>query len=132
MNRFNYVKYTILHRKAFRKVEKKLFGKNSLRGYLHDLDKVILYPLLGKKLTSKLHRKFSRHHINSAKSYSDYKEMVIDWECARYTKPDKPLNAYDTLYTYYPYLENEILPILKVLKIDKSNKNNEKEIDKNE
>ena len=132
MNRFYYVKYTILHRKAFRKVEKKLFGKNSLRGYLHDLDKVILYPLLGKKLTSKLHRKFSRHHINSAKSYSDYREMVIDWECARYTKPDKPLNAYDTLYKYYPQLEEKILPILKELKIDKSKFKDIKEIDKNE
>lgn len=47
--------------------------------------------------------------------------MVIDWECARYTKPDKPLNAYDTLYKYYPELEDKILPILKELKIDKSN-----------
>ena len=38
--------------------------------------------------------------------------MIIDWECARYTKPDKPLNAYDTLYKFYPQLENEILPLL--------------------
>lgn len=44
--------------------------------------------------------------------------MVIDWECARYTKPDKPLNAYDTLYHLYPQLESKILPILKELGID--------------
>ncbi len=124
MNRLDYVKYTLLHRKAFRQVEKELLGKVSLRGYLHDLDKVFLYPLLGKNLTSKLHRKFARHHKNSAKILADYKEMVIDWECARYTKPDKPLNAYDTLYKYYPELEENILPILKWLKIDKSNINN--------
>ena len=123
MNRLDYVKYTVLHRKAFRKVEEELFGRVSLRGYLHDLDKVIMYPVLGKKLTSKLHRKFARHHINSARTYADYAEMVVDWECARYTKPDKPLNAYDTLYKFYPQLESEILPILKVLKIDKSNMN---------
>ena len=123
MNRLDYVKYTLLHRKAFRKVEEELFGRVSLRGYLHDLDKVIMYPIFGKKLTSKWHRKFARHHINSAKTYADYAEMVVDWECARYTKPDKPLNAYDTLYKFYPQLESEILPILKVLKIDKSNMN---------
>ena len=34
--------------------------------------------------------------------------MIIDWECARYTKPDKPLNAYDTLYKIYPELEEKI------------------------
>ena len=58
--------------------------------------------------------------------------MIIDWECARYTKPDKPLNAYDTLYKYYPQLEEKILPILKELKIDKSKFKDIKEIDKNE
>ena len=47
-------------------------------------------------------------------------EMVLDWESARYTKPDKPLNAYDTLYKFYPELEEHILPILKDLGIDKS------------
>ena len=41
--------------------------------------------------------------------------MVIDWECARFTKPDKPLNARQTLYTFYPELENQILPILNDL-----------------
>ena len=46
--------------------------------------------------------------------------MVLDWESARYTKPDKPLNAYDTLYKYYPEMEEKILPILKKFKIDKS------------
>jgi len=70
------------------------------------------------KLTHKLHRHFSRHHARNAKTDKDFREMVIDWECARYTKPDKPLNAYDTLYRYYPQLETKILPILKELGID--------------
>lgn len=39
--------------------------------------------------------------------------MVIDWECARYTKPDKPLNARATLHKYYPHLESKIAPILE-------------------
>lgn len=117
MNRFKAIKYTYLHRKAFRQVEKKLFGRVSLRGYLHDLDKIILYPFLGKKLTSKIHKNFSHHHLKKAKTYKDFKEMVIDWECARYTKSDKPLNAYNTLYKYYPQLTNTILPILKELNL---------------
>ena len=39
--------------------------------------------------------------------------MVIDWECARFTKPDKPLNARETLYKYYPELIDKITPILE-------------------
>ena len=39
--------------------------------------------------------------------------MVIDWECARYTKPDKLLNARETLYKFYPELESKIIPILE-------------------
>ena len=119
-NCFNNIKYTILHRKAFRKTEKELFGKVSFRGYFHDIDKLLLYLFFDKKTVSKIHRRFSKHHINKAKSLNDFKEMVVDWECARYTKPDKPLNAYETLYAYYPQLENDILPILHQLKIDNS------------
>lgn len=37
------IKYTLEHRKAFRVVEKQLLGHNTIRGYLHDLDKVFLY-----------------------------------------------------------------------------------------
>ena len=111
--RMDYVRYTLNHRKAFRMIEKQLFGKVSLRGYFHDFDKVILYPLLGKDITSKLHRKFARHHVKCAKTKSDFEQMVVDWECARYTKPDKPMNAYETLYKLYPHLESNILPILK-------------------
>jgi hypothetical protein len=47
--------------------------------------------------------------------------MVLDWESARYTKPDKPLNAYDTLYAYYPEMSDVILPILEEIGIAKSN-----------
>ena len=36
---------------------------------------------------------------------------MFDWECARFTKPDKPLDAYDTWKTYYPYVD--MAPVLK-------------------
>ena len=39
--------------------------------------------------------------------------MVLDWESARYTKPDKPLNAYDTLYKYYPEMKEKIRDVMK-------------------
>ena len=41
--------YTVKHRKAFRRVEKELLGHNTLRGILHDLDKVFLYMIFDYK-----------------------------------------------------------------------------------
>ena len=87
----------------------------------HDLDKLYMYLFYNKKDVSNVHRQLSSHHDNSIeKTDADYVEMVLDWESARYTKPDKPLNAYDTLYKYYPEMKEKILPILKKFKIDKS------------
>ncbi len=108
-----HIKYTIIHKKAFLIIEKKLLGKNTIRGYLHDLDKIILYIFFDYKTVHNFHRKYSKHHSLKAKTKNDYIQMVIDWECARYTKPDKPLNAKETLYKFYPELEDKIMPILK-------------------
>jgi len=54
--------------------------------------------------------------------------MVLDWESARYTKPDKPLNAYDTLINYYPGMTDVILPILEKMGIAESNLEMDKDI----
>lgn len=113
------IRYTMQHRKAFRAVEREMFGKVSIRGWLHDIDKFLMYFFLDKEATSEIHRKFARHHVRRAKTKRDFQEMVVDWECARYTKPDKPLNAYETLQKIYPQLESEILPILQELKLNK-------------
>ena len=110
--------YTLRHRKAFRETEKNIYGYVSLRSYFHDLDKVFMYPILGVRLSHKIHTRFARHHSRRARTERDYREMVIDWECARFTKPDKPLNAYDTLYRYHPQLESKILPILRQYGLD--------------
>ena len=107
------IKYTLVHRKAFRKIEKQLLGRNTIRSLFHDLDKVILYPFFDYKKVHNFHRNHAKHHTIKAKSHDDFIQMVIDWESARYTKPDKPLNARQTLYKFYPELEDEILPILK-------------------
>lgn len=113
------IKYTLEHRKAFKKVEKELLGHNTWRSIVHDIDKVILYNFWEHKKVKEFHRKHARHHVENdiKKTRADYIEMIIDWECARYTKPDKPLNAYDTLYKIYPEVEEKVLPILKELNI---------------
>ena len=78
----------------------------------HDMDKLTCYLIYPKKTCSKIHRENNAHHVNNIyKDMFDYIEMVFDWESARYSKDDKPLNAYDTLYTYYPEYEEKILPI---------------------
>ena len=95
----DYINYTKAHRKAFKEVERGLLGKNTWRSFFHDLDKLILYRFLDVETVSKIHRKFAWHH-GRAKSKNDFIEQIIDWQCAGRTKPDKPLNAYQTLMKY--------------------------------
>lgn len=109
------IKYSMDHRKAFQKVEKQLLGHNTVRGLFHDLDKVILYHFFDYKKVHNWHRNYAKHHAKCAKTHEDYVQMVIDWECARFTKPDKPLNARETLDKYYPNLKDKVLPIIEEL-----------------
>lgn len=89
------IKYTWQHKKAYLAVEKRLAGKNTLRGYLHDLDKLIMYIIgFPKEIAHNIHVTTTPHHIRKGRVKYP-KGAVIDWECARYTKPDKPLNARD-------------------------------------
>ena len=124
MKNKDYIEYTYKHRKIVIYLAKKYFKKNKdllKKVELHDLDKLFMYLFYEKESASDIHRDMISHHQNSIpKTELDYMEMVLDWESARYTKPDKPLNAYDTLIKYYPYMEDNILPILKSIGIDKS------------
>ena len=125
MKNKEYIEYTHKHRKVVMLLAKKYFKNNNEvleQVKFHDLDKMYLYMFYDKSVVSKFHRKNSNHHSNDLeKSKLDYIEMVLDWESARYTKPDKPLNAYDTLYKYYIEEEENILPILKEMGIDNPN-----------
>ena len=117
-SRFASIVYTLKHKIAFLKVEKKLIGKNTIKGVLHDIDKPFLYLFcfwLSCEKIHKMHRKYSKHHVNNnlKKTQADLIETVIDWECARFTKSDKPLNAYDTLMRFYPEHKKTYLPIIK-------------------
>lgn len=107
------IKYSKEHRKAFRIIEKQLLGYNTVRSLFHDLDKIILYNFFEYKTVHDFHTNHMKHHSKKAKSQTDFIQMVIDWECARFTKPDKPLNARETLYKFYPELEDNVIPILE-------------------
>lgn len=100
--RIEYVKYTLRHRRALNELAKK-YGYSF---FWHDFDKVILYPILGKKLTHRLHRSWSGHHYKNG-DIKNKIEAAFDWECARFTKPDKPLDAFETWQKYYPDVDME-------------------------
>lgn len=103
----------------------KLLGYHS--HWFHDWDKLILFiffPFLGEKIINNFHRQIQSHHptyyeddilFGKCPAEVDWVEAVIDWECARITKPDKPLNARQTLEKYYPQYKEFVEPILKEL-----------------
>lgn len=112
---YKHIPYTWKHKIAFIQVEKRLTGKIRFKSYFHDMDKVILFvlsPLCGyhEWTINKFHRNHSTHHDVIG---TDYLSMMIDWECARFTKPDKPLNARETMEKYYPNLRGNIEPLLE-------------------
>lgn len=94
--------YTYRHRKAFEYCVRKLVKEPALReemlrrAKVHDMDKMIMYLFLDQKEAQKLHTGTKAHHLENdlPRTYEDFVEAVIDYECAPYTKPDKPLNAY--------------------------------------
>lgn len=100
VSRFTEVRNIIRHRKAFKKVAKS-FGKSYP---FHDLHKMINVLILGDKLATKLHRKFSKHHEQN-NDIRNKIEAIIDWECARFTKPDKQLTAYEAWQKLYSHID---------------------------
>lgn len=131
MKNIDKIIYTYKHRKIVYFLGKKYSNDKELLKKLekHDLDKMFMLLFYDKNIVKKIHRETSNHHDNELEKIElDYMEMVLDWESARYTKPDKPLNAYDTLYKYYPHLEKEIVPILETFKINKSDNTMEEDV----
>lgn len=124
-----HIVYTWKHKIAFLKVQKILLGYNTFSGYLHDVDKLFLYVFLDCQTVNKIHRAFMSHHLESYDEYEvpcmdDILDMIVDWECARFTKPDKPLNAAGTLEKFYPKWSYLIKPVLKFLDIESTDPDN--------
>ena len=69
------------------------------------MDKPFLYACLWLDLKEiqTIHRKNSKHHVknNLPKTKDDLLDTIIDWECARFTKPDKPLTAREFYENYF-------------------------------
>ncbi len=131
MKNFEKIVYTYKHRKILNYLANKYFNNKEVIERLkhHDMDKMYLLLFYDKKDIESYHRAMSTHHDNNLeKTKLDYIEMILDWESARYTKEDKPLNAYDTMRKFYPHLEDKILPILKEINLDKSTLEKEEDI----
>ena len=114
--------YTLEHKLAFLEREHYLTGHYSLRGIFHDWEKPFLYLtpwITDEKKIQEMHRKFSSHHVGCAKtSKAEHLiEMYIDWDCASITKPDKPLNAFETLLHWYPEFIRVMLPVCLAMDI---------------
>lgn len=100
------------------KLQKKLLGRYKYKYKFHDLDKILMYiflPFLGTKRIKRIHKKINRHHvIHTFYKQRNYEEAVIDWECARFTKPDKPETAREVIdikfkdTVHYPFLLEQI------------------------
>lgn len=107
---YKHIPYTLKHRKKLIELSEIYLGHKAY--YYHDLDKVIMYiffPYLGTKLIHKIHRTLSPHHVEYFLGINkvDKKQAILDWESARFTKPDKYMNAAETLVYKYPqYLDD--------------------------
>ena len=119
-NRITEIKNIQRHRKEVQRIAKE-------KGYsfpFHDFWKMINVFLFGDKIATKLHRKFSGHHTYPAfiwvyvnnnhnekrwigRDIKNKIEAAIDWESARFTKSEKPLDAFDTWKKYYSDIDME-------------------------
>lgn len=111
------VTHIVEHRDAIIKISKQygVYKGNETRYDNHDMDKLVNTFILGDKEAKRLH-KFMGHH--NPKCIADYQEAIMDWECCRFTKPDKPLTAYGTFLAYHRDTDTHINNVnyTKVLK----------------
>lgn len=95
---WRHIPYTVKHYFAFMRLQKEVLGKYKYK--FHDVDKIFMYlflPFLGVKLIKVIHSQINKHHINESKDSKEcnYEEAILDWECARFTKLDKPETSYE-------------------------------------
>lgn len=115
---YAHIPYTWKHKIAVIRLEKQLTGKNTLRCIFHDTDKLmsyILLPFLTLRQHKELHKKLSAHHHYEKIDKLPEKvlmEIVLDWESARYTKPDKPETAREYCLRAKPWCYPYLRPLL--------------------
>ena len=110
------MRYTYLHRQAIFNVAKSL-NIDPTPYLLHDTEKYFMYLWMEENMTRGCHRLLNKHHyynLGPALNKEILIEMMLDWESARFSKTDKPLNAYETLIKWMPHVIYE--PMIEVLK----------------
>lgn len=124
-------RYWFAHWRAYNKTARKLHAWR-FKYLFHDIEKPFLklfYPYI---VVRGFHRRNNNHHPEwleqkvyelfveskynrSAKDLLDsfdYKGMVIDWECSRYTKKDSPLNAFGEFQVLKEKMKNGKYPYI--------------------
>lgn len=97
--------YTYQHKKAFLRVEKEFLGKNTLSGYLHDTNKLVMFALgFPKDWVRVIHRALSPHHEHKGK-IKNLVGAIIDWQSSPQTKADKQLSARDYYEKFAKHIE---------------------------
>ena len=135
MRNLEHCAYTYRHRQAMKYVLNKIIDDEYLKQKMtpkiesHDIDKLIMYQVMDKAEASAIHKNLAKHHMtnDTPKDWYDKLEAILDYEASGYTKPDKPLNAYDTIMQYrnkglFVQRCDELLGICKILGINKSYK----------
>lgn len=144
MKNFDYCAYTYRHRKIIVYLIQKLIHDESVKREMlkraenHDMDKILLYQVMEPKEAQDIHVKNQPHHLKCEKEKTDFDwlETILDYESAPYTKPDKPLNAYDFTMkmlekgTINEAAGNKLLSIMHELGIDFSGTMEQDEVGK--
>lgn len=82
---------------------------------LHDIEKPFIKLFKPYKFVQKFHREHANHHLNSflignkKLKQMDFVGMVVDWECARFTKKAQPRNAAQEYEVVFDELEKFIM-----------------------
>ena len=122
-DRIKEIKNIFLHKQAFMQVRNSNeFLKNNIsfyRAIMHDTIKLLNVLIFGDDIATKIHRRFAGHHKAEKMTFKQKVEAFCDWECARYTKPEKPLNGRQTWLKFYSNVD--MLDI--ITKFEKAQKN---------
>ena len=105
MSRWSDFTDVIRHKRAFLQVRANNPYLRSniglVRALMHDAGKAVNILLLGDNLATRIHRVMAGHHRGVEMDFRQKVEAFCDWECARLTKPEKPLDGIQTWRKYY-------------------------------
>lgn len=91
--------YWYYHWKAFNLLAISL-GCWKFKYLFHDIEKPWLKLFLPYEKVQEIHRKNNSHHLEYKNSPNyDWEQMVLDWECSRFTKNAAPLTAREECYS---------------------------------